>query len=69
MSKEIIQTHLPKPSTDTKILYHGILPSSAIFDRLCGPPPMVKAMQQHCEDIGFEKARVISKLEDQVFKF
>jgi cytochrome-b5 reductase len=36
---------------------------------LCGPPPMIKAMQQCAEDLGFEAPRAISKVEDQVFKF
>jgi cytochrome-b5 reductase len=56
VTKEIIQEHLPKPLADVKAL-------------LCGPPPMIKAMQASLEEIGFEKARLISKLHDQIFKF
>lgn len=30
---------------------------------------MITAMKKHLEDIGFEKAKVISKMPDQVFCF
>lgn len=56
VTKEMIKEWCPAPSGDIKIL-------------LCGPPPMIKAMAAHCEELGYEKARTISKLEDQVFKF
>jgi len=36
---------------------------------VCGPPPMVSAMKKATESIGYEKARPVSKLEDQVFCF
>ena len=32
-------------------------------------PPMVKAIQLISEDLGYEKARPLSKLEDMIFKF
>ncbi|KAJ2592319.1 NADH-cytochrome b5 reductase [Coemansia sp. RSA 1797] len=56
VSKEIIQEHLPAPADDVKVL-------------LCGPPPMVKAMGALLGDLGYEAPRVISKPDDQVFKF
>lgn len=56
ISKEMIKERCPAPSSDIKIL-------------ICGPPPMVKAMQNHCEELGYEKANAISKAHDQVFKF
>ncbi|CAG8432865.1 7353_t:CDS:2 [Diversispora eburnea] len=56
ITPEIIQKYCPKPANDIKIL-------------LCGPLPMVNAMAKNCELLGYEKARSLSKLEDQVFKF
>ncbi|KAM0219199.1 hypothetical protein ACHAQD_006725 [Fusarium lateritium] len=47
---------LPSPADDIKIL-------------LCGPPPMVAGMKKITEGLGFQKARPISKSEDQVFAF
>lgn len=50
------QKYCPKPAKDVKIL-------------LCGPPPMISAMKKATESLGFDKARPVSKLEDQVFCF
>lgn len=50
------QEHLPGPAPDVKIL-------------ICGPPPMVSAMKKATESLGYNKARPVSKLEDQVFCF
>jgi cytochrome-b5 reductase len=36
---------------------------------ICGPPPMVAAMKKAAEGLGYQKARPVSKLEDQVFCF
>ena len=47
---------LPAPARDIKIL-------------ICGPPPMVSAMKKATESLGYEKARPVSKLADQVFCF
>ncbi|KAI9645707.1 NADH-cytochrome b5 reductase [Ciborinia camelliae] len=52
----IIQKWLPKPAGDVKLL-------------LCGPPPMISAMKKAATELGFEKAKPVSKLEDQVFAF
>lgn len=56
VTAEIIDTHLPKSSDDTKLL-------------LCGPPPMISAMKKAAVELGFPKAKPVSKLEDQVFVF
>eukprot|EP00158_Paraphelidium_tribonemae_P001354 Partr_v1_DN24294_c0_g1_i2_m36791 putative cytochrome b5 reductase len=56
VTQKIITEHCPPPAADIKIL-------------LCGPPPMIKAMVEHCQVLGYEPSRTISKLEDQVFKF
>ena len=53
---DVQQKWCPKPADDIKIL-------------LCGPPPMIRAMKDATEKIGFAKARPVSKLEDQVFAF
>lgn len=50
------QERLPAPAKDVKIL-------------ICGPPPMVSAIKKATESLGFDKARPVSKLEDQVFAF
>ncbi|UPL01929.1 hypothetical protein LCI18_012863 [Fusarium solani-melongenae] len=56
VSRELIKDQLPAAADDVKIL-------------LCGPPPMIRAMKSHTESLGFNKARPVSKLEDQVFCF
>lgn len=56
VTKEMIQQWAPTPAPDMKVL-------------LCGPPPMVKAMDCQLAELGYDKARVISKPDDQVFKF
>lgn len=50
------QAKLPPPAKDMKIL-------------ICGPPPMVSAMKKATTELGYEKPRPVSKLEDQVFCF
>lgn len=56
VTADMIAKYCPKPAKDVKIL-------------LCGPPPMISAMKKATVDLGFEKARPVSKLEDQVFAF
>ncbi|KAF2770627.1 ferredoxin reductase-like protein [Teratosphaeria nubilosa] len=56
VTADIIKAQLPPPAKDIKIL-------------ICGPPPMVSAMKKATESLGYEKARPVSKLEDQVFAF
>lgn len=53
---DIWQSKLPAPAKDIKIL-------------VCGPPPMVSAIKKATESLGYEKARPVSKLDDQVFCF
>ncbi|CAG8743662.1 4193_t:CDS:2, partial [Cetraspora pellucida] len=50
VTPEVIQKYCPSPSDDIKIL-------------LCGPTPMVNAMAKHCEALGYNKPRTISRLE------
>ncbi|KAG0343760.1 NADH-cytochrome b5 reductase [Podila humilis] len=56
VNAEMIKEHIPKPSSDMKLL-------------LCGPPPMVSAMGKITQDLGYDKVNAVSKLPDQVFKF
>lgn len=56
VTPELIDKHLPKPSADTNLL-------------LCGPPPMISAMKKAAVSLGFDKAKPVSKLGDQVFVF
>ena len=46
-----------------------IATSKDIKIMICGPPPMVSAMKKATESLGYEKARAVSKLADQVFCF
>ncbi|KAJ9603024.1 NADH-cytochrome b5 reductase [Cladophialophora chaetospira] len=56
VTADIIKAQLPPPAPDMKIL-------------ICGPPPMVSALKKATETLGYQKARPVSKLEDQVFCF
>lgn len=57
VTDELVKRWLPPPTAPrTKIL-------------VCGPPPMVAAMKKITEELGFEKARLVSKADDQVFCF
>ncbi|KAI3621764.1 nadh-cytochrome b5 reductase [Moniliophthora roreri] len=56
VSKEQIQTHLPKPTDNCKIL-------------MCGPPPMITAMKKHLDELKYPAPRTVSKLADQIFIF
>ncbi|KAK6950151.1 NADH-cytochrome b5 reductase [Daldinia eschscholtzii] len=56
VTADMVTKWLPKPAPDVKIL-------------LCGPPPMVGGLKKATESLGFQKARPVSKLEDQVFAF
>ncbi|KAI1467153.1 ferredoxin reductase-like protein [Daldinia caldariorum] len=56
VTADMVDKWLPKPAPDVKIL-------------LCGPPPMVGGLKKAAESLGFQKARPVSKLEDQVFAF
>lgn len=52
----VSQKWLPKAAHDVKLL-------------LCGPPPMVSGLKKASQSLGYEKARPVSKLDDQVFAF
>jgi len=56
VTADIIKEKLPPPASNIKIL-------------ICGPPPMVSALKKATESLGYQKARPVSKLEDQVFCF
>lgn len=56
VTEDIIKEHLPAPSPDTKIL-------------VCGPPGMVSAMKKATEAAGFDKPKLVSDADDQVFIF
>lgn len=56
VTPEMISQNLPKPGPDMKLL-------------MCGPPPMISAMKKAAESLGYEKAKPVSKLPDQVFCF
>ena len=56
VTADMIKAKLPAPASDMKIM-------------ICGPPPMVSAMKRATESLGYEKARPVSKLPDQVFCF
>ncbi|KAF5682756.1 NADH-cytochrome b5 reductase 1 [Fusarium circinatum] len=56
VTPDMIKERFPAPASDIKIL-------------VCGPPPMVSAMKKATESLGYQKARPVSKLEDQVFGF
>ena len=42
VSADHIHSHLPKPSDDTVVL-------------MCGPPPMIKAMEGHLQTLDFKE--------------
>lgn len=56
VTADMIKEKLPSPGPDMKIL-------------ICGPPPMVSALKKATESLGYEKAKPVSKLPDQVFCF
>jgi cytochrome-b5 reductase len=56
VTADMIKAKLPAPASDVKIL-------------MCGPPPMISALKKAAEGLGYQKARPVSKLEDQVFCF
>ncbi|KAF2758894.1 ferredoxin reductase-like protein [Pseudovirgaria hyperparasitica] len=56
VTADMIKAKLPAPAGDIKIL-------------LCGPPPMISAMKKATQELGYDKPRPVSKLEDQVFCF
>ncbi|KAF7306658.1 NADH-cytochrome b5 reductase [Mycena indigotica] len=56
VTKDQIHTHLPHPTDEAKIL-------------MCGPPPMLKAMKTHLDELQWPAPRTVSKLADKVFLF
>ncbi|AMD20008.1 HCL143Cp [Eremothecium sinecaudum] len=56
VTKELIAKTLPAPEASTQIL-------------VCGPPPMVSSVKRNAVALGYQKAKPISKMGDQVFVF
>lgn len=57
VTQDIMQKYLPNPKDDgTQLL-------------VCGPPGMVSAVKRSAVALGFQKAKPISKMGDQVFVF
>lgn len=56
ITKDALVEHFPKPADDVQLL-------------LCGPPGLVSSVKKASVDLGFEKARPVSKAGDQVFLF
>ncbi|KAI9227538.1 MAG: putative NADH-cytochrome b5 reductase 1 [Piptocephalis tieghemiana] len=56
VTKDILARLAPPPTPSTRVL-------------LCGPPPMVKAVSTSFHELGYDKPNLISKPEDQIFKF
>jgi cytochrome-b5 reductase len=58
VTADMIKERLPPPAKDIKIL-------------LCGPPPMIKAMQAATQELGYDapESKYSSKITDQVFSF
>lgn len=56
VTPDIIVANTAAPADNVKLL-------------LCGPPPMISAIKKAAVDLGYTKARPVSKLEDQIFAF
>ncbi|KAK9470561.1 uncharacterized protein V1510DRAFT_422651 [Dipodascopsis tothii] len=56
VTPEMIKERCPAPAKDIKIL-------------LCGPPPMISAMKKATTELGYDKPKPVSKIDDMVFTF
>lgn len=56
VTADIISKNTAAPADNVKLL-------------LCGPPPMISTIKKAAVDLGYAKARPVSKLEDQIFAF
>ncbi|RCH87181.1 NADH-cytochrome b5 reductase, partial [Rhizopus azygosporus] len=56
VTKDIIKAYCPPPAKDIKLL-------------LCGPMPMIKLLTAATTELGYQRPRAVSKMEDQVYKF
>lgn len=56
ITSDTMQAYLPKPRDDVQLL-------------LCGPPAMCSSVKKNAVLLGFEKAKPISKMGDQIFVF
>lgn len=56
ITKDALIEHFPKPNDDIQLL-------------LCGPPGLVSSIKKASNELGFAKAKPVSKAGDQVFLF
>lgn len=56
INKDALEEFFPKPSSDVQLL-------------LCGPPGLCASMKKASLELGFQKAKPVSKAGDQVFLF
>lgn len=56
ITKDALAEHFPKPADDVQLL-------------LCGPPGLVSSIKKASLELGFQKAKPISKAGDQTFLF
>ncbi|ODV83559.1 hypothetical protein CANARDRAFT_237694 [[Candida] arabinofermentans NRRL YB-2248] len=56
ITKDLIAEKLPAAAPDVQLL-------------LCGPPPMTSAIKKAANELGYQKAKPVSKLGDQIFVF
>ncbi|GMM32520.1 cytochrome-b5 reductase [Martiniozyma asiatica (nom. inval.)] len=57
ITKDVLSERFPTPDINKNKLL------------LCGPPPMVSALKKGSNELGWEKARPVSKADDHVFVF
>ncbi|KAH3669472.1 hypothetical protein OGAPHI_001593 [Ogataea philodendri] len=56
ITKDLLQKHGAAAADDVQVL-------------LCGPPPMTSALKKAANELGFRKAKPVSKLGDHIFVF
>ncbi|KAI9283357.1 hypothetical protein BY458DRAFT_496284 [Sporodiniella umbellata] len=56
ITQETIKAHCPPPSNDIKLL-------------LCGPQLMLRSLTSIVTELGYQKPKTVSRMEDQVYKF
>ncbi|CAO3700008.1 unnamed protein product [Rhizopus stolonifer] len=56
ITQEIIKAHCPPPAKDIKLL-------------LCGPQLMLRSMTSILTELGYQRPKTVSRMDDQVYKF
>lgn len=69
VTPEIIQANCTPPPPTNDDENSSLDFSKSVKLLVCGPPPMVSAIKKAAVDLGYEKPRPVSKLDDQVFVF